>query len=96
VGQLSCELERGDTHSPFLMINHWADVFPPRSSPNEPFQTEREILRRAKQCQRERGLPVSLIAVDHYELGSLVPAVDALNAERIQRLRRLQAAARSG
>jgi hypothetical protein len=96
VGQLSCELERGDVDSPFLMINHWADVFPPRSSPNEPFQTEREIIRRAKECQRERGVPVSLIAVDHYELGSLIPAVDTLNAERIQRLRRVQAAARGG
>jgi hypothetical protein len=94
--QLSCELERGDVDSPFLMINHWADVFPPRSSPNEPFQTEREIVRRAKQCERDRGLPVSLIAVDHYELGDLIPAVETLNAERIQRLRRAQAAARGG
>jgi hypothetical protein len=39
---------------------------------------------------------VSLIAVDHYELGSLIPAVDSLNAERIQALRRAQAAARGG
>jgi uncharacterized membrane protein HdeD (DUF308 family) len=96
VKQLSCDLERGDVDSPFLMINHWADVFPPRSSPNEPFQTEKEIIGRAKECQRKRGVPVSLIAVDHYELGSLIPAVDALNAERIQRLRRVQAAARGG
>ena len=96
VKQLSCELERGDADSPFLMLNHWADVFPPRSTPNKPFQTEREILRRAKKCQRERGVPVSLVAVDHYELGSLVPAVNALNAERIQTLRRAQAAARGG
>jgi hypothetical protein len=95
VKQLSCDLERGDVDSPFLMINHWADVFPPRSSPNEPFQTEKEIVGRAKQCQRKRGVPVSLIAVDHYELGSLIPAVEALNAERIQALRRAQAAARS-
>jgi hypothetical protein len=92
--QLSCDLERGDADSPFLMINHWADVFPPRSTPNKPFQTEKEIIRRAKQCQRERGVPVSLIAVDHYELGSLIPAVEALNAERIQSFRRLQAQAR--
>jgi hypothetical protein len=96
VNQLSCKLERGDADSPFLMLNHWADIVPPRSSPNEPFQTEREIIRRAKECQRERGVPVSLIAVDHYEIGSLIPAVDALNAERIQALRRTQAASRGG
>jgi hypothetical protein len=71
-------------------------VFPPRSSLNEPFQTEQAIAGRAKKCERQRGLPVSLIAVDHYELGSLIPAVDALNAERIQALRRAQAAARGG
>jgi hypothetical protein len=94
--QLSCDLERGDADSPFLMINHWAYVFPPRSSLNEPFQTEQAIAGRAKKCERQRGLPVSLIAVDHYELGSLIPAVDALNAERIQALRRAQAAARGG
>ncbi len=96
VRQLSCTLERGDTDSPFLMLNHWADLFPPRRTPNAPFQTEREILSRAHQCARRRGLPVSLIAVDHYDLGSLIPAVDTLNAERIRALRRAQAQARGG
>jgi hypothetical protein len=43
---------------------------------------------------RKRRLPVSLIAVDHYDVGSLIPAVDALNAERIRALRRAQAQAR--
>jgi hypothetical protein len=94
VRQLSCKLERGDTDSPFLMLNHWADLFPPRRTPNAPFQTKREIISRAHECARRRGLPVSLIAVDHYDLGSLIPAVDALNAERIRALRRVQAQAR--
>ena len=96
VKQLSCKLERGDADSPFLMLNHWADLFPPRRTPNEPFQTEREIVSRAHECARRRGLPVSLIAVDHYDVGSLLPAVDTLNAERIQALRRAQAQARGG
>jgi hypothetical protein len=96
ISQLRCRLERGDADSPFLMLNHWADIVPPRPSPNEPFQTERAIISRAKECERERGVPVSLIAVDHYEIGSLIEAVDVLNAERIQALRRRQAAARSG
>ena len=96
VKQLSCKLERGDADSPFLMLNHWADLFPPRRTPNEPFQTERAIVSRAHECARRRGLPVSLIAVDHYDVGSLLPAVDTLNAERIQALRRAQAQARGG
>jgi hypothetical protein len=96
VKQLSCKLERGDADSPFLMLNHWADLFPPRRTPNEPFQTEQAIVSRAHECARRRGLPVSLIAVDHYDVGALLPAVDVLNAERIQALRRVQAQARGG
>ena len=95
IGQLSCKLERGDADSPMLMLNHWADVFPPQRSANRPFQTERFILERAHECARLRGLPASLIAVDHYDQGALVDAVGVLNGERIQALRRRQAAARA-
>ncbi len=38
VDQLSCKLERGDADSPFLMLNHWADLVPPRLAANVPFQ----------------------------------------------------------
>jgi hypothetical protein len=96
VAQLSCKLERGDADSPWLMLNHWADLFPPRRSPNAPFQTRRELMSRAHECGRKRGVPVSLIAVDHYDVGALVETVGTLNGERIQALRRAQAAARGG
>jgi hypothetical protein len=85
--QLSCRLERGDADSPFLMLNHWADLFPPRLEANRPFQRERFVLSRAHRCARERRLPVSLIAVDHYDQGRFLAAVDALNAERIRAMR---------
>lgn len=88
--QLSCRLERGDLDSPFLMLNHWADFFPPRVGANRPFQTKQEVLSRAHRCARERGLPVSLMAVDHYDQGDFLAAVDELNAERVQALRRRQ------
>jgi hypothetical protein len=29
-------------------------------------------LQRARRCERERGLPASLIAVDHYDQGALL------------------------
>jgi hypothetical protein len=90
VRELSCRRERGDADSPFLMLNHWADLFPPRVGPNVPFQTERAVVGRAHRCARDRGVPVSLIAVDHYEQGKFLEAVDALNAERVQALRRRQ------
>ncbi|MCD6014519.1 MAG: hypothetical protein K0R88_603 [Solirubrobacterales bacterium] len=86
--ELSCDLNRGDRGSPMLMLNHWADVFPPRRGANVDFQTRKEILDRARRCARERGLPVSLIAVDHYDLADLVDSVEQLNRERIKAARR--------
>ena len=82
VGELSCELFRGEADSPILMLNHWADVVPPQRAANAPFLTEEELLGRAHECERERGLPVSLIATDHYDQGELIAAVDTLNEER--------------
>ena len=80
--ELSCDRYRGSADSPLLMFNHWADVFPPRLRPNRPFLRRATILDRGRRCARERGMPVNLIAVDHYDQGDLVGAVAALNAER--------------
>jgi hypothetical protein len=96
VSQLRCRRERGSAHSPVAMINHWADVFPPRRGANVPFQRQQVIVDRAHRCGRKLGVTVNLIAVDHYDVGDLIPAVDELNGERIQAVRREQAAARSG
>jgi hypothetical protein len=82
IEQASCALERGDATSPFLMINHWADVFPPQRKANVPFQTEEFLLKRIRRCERERGLPVSLIATDHYDQGDFLEVVDRINAQR--------------
>ncbi len=82
IKQLRCERERGDADSPLLMLNHWADLFPPRLRANRPFLNERFLLKRAHQCERKRGMPVNLIAVDYYDQGKLVEAVKRLNEER--------------
>jgi hypothetical protein len=82
VGQLSCARERGDADSPMLMLNHWADLFPPRLRANRPFQTRQFLLKRAHQCARKRGMPVNLIAVDYSDQGKLVEVVKELNDER--------------
>ena len=82
IGQTSCALERGDAGSPFLMINHWADVFPPQRGANGPFLTEEFLNQRIGRCQRKRGLPVGLIATDHYDQGDFISYVDRINAQR--------------
>jgi hypothetical protein len=88
VSELRCRRERGTAHSPMAMLNHWADVFPPRREANVPFQREDVIVQRAHRCARKLGVTVNLIAVDHYDVGDLIPAVEELNAERIRAVRR--------
>jgi hypothetical protein len=90
--ELRCARNRGTASSPLLMLNHWADVFPPRRGANPPFQTENLLTGRAHECAHRRGLPVNLIAVDHYDLGDLVPAVAELNRERVRAAARRRAA----
>jgi hypothetical protein len=87
---LSCAMNRGTRDSPMLMLNHWADVFPPTLSANLAFLEKRFILARARQCARRRGLPVSLIAVDYYDQGDLIAAVEQLNRRRVAAVRRAQ------
>ena len=64
------------------MLNHWADLFPPRLRANRPFQSEGAPPHRAHGCARERGMPVNMIAVDFYDQGDVIDAVKQLNDER--------------
>ena len=75
----SCARSRGDADSPIFMLNHWVDDFPPRPSANARVNSREEILARAERCEGGRGLPVSLIAVDHYDRGGVVAAAAELN-----------------
>ena len=86
VERTSCALNRGDRGSPFLMVNNWADVFPPKREANADFLAEDFVLDRIRRCSAKRGLPVSLIAADHYDLGDeFIGAVERVNAERAQK-----------
>jgi hypothetical protein len=75
----SCNRSRGDPDSPVFMLNHWVDDFPPRPSANARVNSREAILARAERCEERRGLPVSLIAVDHYDRGGVVAAAAELN-----------------
>jgi hypothetical protein len=50
--------------------------------------TCRRRFRHASALRARAGLPVSLIAVDHYDLGDLLDSVEKLNRERIRAARR--------
>jgi hypothetical protein len=77
--QFTCKLYRGQTGNPMLLMNNWADIFPPRPQPNVPVVQRRFILSRAQRCVEQRGRYPNLILTDFYNRGNVVGAVNALN-----------------
>ena len=77
--QFTCRLYRGYSSNPLLVMNDWADIFPPRPSPNVPLVQRAFILKRAHECIVERGKIPNLIMTDFYDRGDVVGAVAALN-----------------
>jgi hypothetical protein len=88
--QFTCKLNRGLARNPLLMMNNWADIFPPRPSPNVPLVQRAFILKRARQCERQRGLIPNLILTDYYDRGDVTGAVAELNGVAGQRPARTQ------
>jgi hypothetical protein len=77
--QFSCALNRGLPSNPLLMMNDWADVFPPRRSPNLPLTKRAFILHRARQCESERHHIPNLILTDFYNSGDVIGAARLIN-----------------
>jgi hypothetical protein len=77
--QFTCKLYRGYSTNPLLVMNDWADIFPPRVSPNVPLVQEPFILKRARECDLERGKVPNLIMTDFYDRGQVVQAATQLN-----------------
>jgi hypothetical protein len=77
--QFSCARNRGLLRNPLLMMNDWADVFPPRRSPNLPLTKRSFILHRARQCESERHHIPNLILTDFYDSGDVVGAARVIN-----------------
>jgi hypothetical protein len=78
-GQFTCKLYRGQAGNPILLMNNWADIFPPRPSPNVPLVKRDFLLSRAQQCAQQRGRVPNLILTDFYDRGNVIGAVDNLN-----------------
>ena len=77
--QFSCHLYRGQAGNPLLMMNNWADVFPPLRSPNLPLTKRSFILARARRCESEWHHVPNVILTDFYDSGDVVGAARALN-----------------
>jgi hypothetical protein len=77
--RVSCEVGRGTSESPLLLMNHWIDRFPPSPSDNREVNDRRKLLGRVRSCRERRGRAPNLIAVDFYERGGVIAAARALN-----------------
>jgi hypothetical protein len=78
-GDFTCRRFRGTATSPMLMLNNWVERFPPSPTAQRPVLTQAFLTRRIQECQRERGLPVTGVAVDFYDEGDLVEVASAHN-----------------
>ena len=75
----SCRPNRGTVHSPMFQINHWIEKIPRSPDLAERVNSLDPLSARARLCQRRRGLLPNLIAVDHYDRGDVLGAVNELN-----------------
>jgi hypothetical protein len=79
----SCRANRGNSSASFFLINHWIETAPaPKPSNAEKVNAYDFLLKRAKQCQQERGMLPNLVAVDFYRTGDLLNVVRTLNGVR--------------
>ena len=78
--QFNCKPKRGTPTGELFLINHWIETTPaPRPSNAEIVNQRDVLLRRARQCERERGMKPNIFAVDFAGIGDLIGAVRVLN-----------------
>jgi len=78
--EMSCAPNRGGTTGSFFLMNNWIDTTPaPKPSNAAIVNAYDALLARGRQCQVERGVLPSLIAVDFYRTGDLFRVARTLN-----------------
>src|SRR5262245_15410962 len=78
--EFSCAPNRGGTTAPLFQINHWIQTAPaPKPSNAEIVNAYDFLLKRVRQCEKERRKKANLVAVDFYRTGDLFRVVRTLN-----------------
>jgi len=78
--EFSCKPNRGGTSAPLFQVNHWIETTPaPRPTNAEIVNTYDVLLKRARTCERERGLKPTYLAVDFGDIGDIVAVTRTLN-----------------
>jgi hypothetical protein len=76
-----CSRYRGSADNPLLMLNNWVERFPPSPTAQRAVLTTSFLNERIDECEKARGLPVSLIAVDFYDEGDVIAVADERNRQ---------------
>ena len=78
--EFSCKPNRGGTSGTLFQVNHWIETTPaPRPTNAEIVNTYDVLLKRARTCERERGLKPTYLAVDFGDIGEIVNVTRTLN-----------------
>jgi hypothetical protein len=75
----SCRANRGSPNSPLFLLNHWIERVNPSPGLAAKVNDRDLLVRRGRRCARKRGLLPNIVAVDFYDEGDLLGAVDVLN-----------------
>ncbi|MEA2445732.1 MAG: hypothetical protein QOJ12_3024 [Thermoleophilales bacterium] len=75
----SCRPNRGTPDSPLFQMNNWIDATPPPPGAGRKSNDYSTLLKRARMCQRIRGLLPNIIGVDFYDQGDPLGVVRTLN-----------------
>ncbi|MGP4002557.1 hypothetical protein [Streptomyces sp. 8N706] len=79
---MSCAPNRGGRDKRLFLLNHFVTVGGGSRLDAGEVNSRRRVLERVRACERERGRPVTFVAVDYTTIGDARGAVDALNATR--------------
>jgi hypothetical protein len=75
----SCRRNRGSPNSPLFLMNHWIERVNPSPGLAAQANARDRLVRRGRRCRKERGVLPNIVAVDFYDEGGLIEAVDELN-----------------
>lgn len=77
--KFTCELNRGTSMAPLLLLNHWVHRAAPDRADATIVNEADYIVRRAIECASVRGRLPNFVAVNFFSIGDVMEAVDRLN-----------------
>jgi hypothetical protein len=75
----SCEANRGGEDASLFLMNHWVTRTAPDRVDSVRVNTFDALVERSRECAEVRGELPNFLAVNFYDIGELMRAVDTLN-----------------